>query len=414
MPEPIKPYQEFVDKNYNPNSKLDWRPDSWLGERAESVTGPKYTEEDVRIFRSHVPEYKKIEREARKNGTWLQMPNGTTWTGDPREWVMMQSEAFKKNYQENPWYTGQAEWATKVTLPDGTVVDTDKVKRARYHNGEMWFSDDAGYAQYFADAVGEGGIGRRNENYETSDVRGKVFLSAIPKKGNYRYLYNNSKGDLWWDMPYDLTDNDIVRSKKIGKSKNDKWIIKSEGLNLKTDDIVNHSKKLGDDGIFMFNVMDGPVRRNIGNLPYYAVPNTGINEEMDPEGPSNSMHLEIPVNEFISQPGFTEKIKFIRGNNGNFDPNTDDKYSAIFKIDSPLFVKKGGRIHIKKKNRGSFTRWCKGKVTEECIRRGKNSSNPAIRKKATFAANARRWKHENGGVLFALDYAKRLIRSERK
>lgn len=63
-----------------------------------------------------------------------------------------------------------------------------------------------------------------------------------------------------------------------------------------------------------------------------------------------------------------------------------------------LILKKGG-IHIKKKNRGSFTRWCKGKVTEECIRRGKNSPNPAIRKKATFAANARRWKHENGGII---------------
>lgn len=53
--------------------------------------------------------------------------------------------------------------------------------------------------------------------------------------------------------------------------------------------------------------------------------------------------------------------------------------------------KKGGKIHIKKKNRGSFTRWCGGNVTEECIRRGKNSSNPKIRKKATFAANARSW-----------------------
>lgn len=53
--------------------------------------------------------------------------------------------------------------------------------------------------------------------------------------------------------------------------------------------------------------------------------------------------------------------------------------------------KKGGKIHIKKKNRGSFTRWCGGNVTEECIRRGKNSSNPKIRKKATFAQNARSW-----------------------
>lgn len=54
------------------------------------------------------------------------------------------------------------------------------------------------------------------------------------------------------------------------------------------------------------------------------------------------------------------------------------------------YLKKGGGIHIKKKNRGSFTRWCGGNVTEECIRKGKNSSNPKIRKKATFAANARK------------------------
>lgn len=63
-------------------------------------------------------------------------------------------------------------------------------------------------------------------------------------------------------------------------------------------------------------------------------------------------------------------------------------------IDNELEIfKSGGKIHIKKKNRGSFTRWCGGNVTEECIARGKRSKNSAIRKKATFAANARRWKH---------------------
>ena len=53
--------------------------------------------------------------------------------------------------------------------------------------------------------------------------------------------------------------------------------------------------------------------------------------------------------------------------------------------------KSGGKIHIKKKNRGKFTEYCGGKVTSECISRGKNSPNPTIRKRATFAANARRW-----------------------
>lgn len=61
------------------------------------------------------------------------------------------------------------------------------------------------------------------------------------------------------------------------------------------------------------------------------------------------------------------------------------------------FLKYGG-IHIKKKNKGKFTDYCNGKVTQECINRGKHSSNPITRKRATFADNARHWvkKGQNG------------------
>lgn len=55
--------------------------------------------------------------------------------------------------------------------------------------------------------------------------------------------------------------------------------------------------------------------------------------------------------------------------------------------------KKGRKIKIKKENVGSFTKYCGGNVTEECIRKGKSSPDPKIRKKATFAANSRKWKH---------------------
>ncbi len=55
------------------------------------------------------------------------------------------------------------------------------------------------------------------------------------------------------------------------------------------------------------------------------------------------------------------------------------------------------KINIKKSNRGKFTDYCGGKVTNECIVKGKASKNPAIRKMATFAANARTWKHQQGG-----------------
>ena len=42
-----------------------------------------------------------------------------------------------------------------------------------------------------------------------------------------------------------------------------------------------------------------------------------------------------------------------------------------------------------------------GKVTDECIKRAKKSKNPTLRKRATFAANARKWKHEEGGIIKA-------------
>ena len=58
-------------------------------------------------------------------------------------------------------------------------------------------------------------------------------------------------------------------------------------------------------------------------------------------------------------------------------------------------------IKIKEKNKGSFTRYCKGKVTQKCIDKGKKSPSKAIRKKAIFAENSRSWskKHFLGGII---------------
>lgn len=73
------------------------------------------------------------------------------------------------------------------------------------------------------------------------------------------------------------------------------------------------------------------------------------------------------------------------------------------KVEYLQYLKNGSKIHIKESQKGSFTRYCNGKVTNECIRRGKNSPDPKIRKKANFAANSRSWarkrKHKNGGVI---------------
>ena len=75
-------------------------------------------------------------------------------------------------------------------------------------------------------------------------------------------------------------------------------------------------------------------------------------------------------------------------------------------ISRSLILKKGNKIQIKKSNKGKFTEYCNGKVTQECIRKGKQSKDPTVRKRATFADNVRKWKHENGGSISYLSLFK--------
>ena len=68
-------------------------------------------------------------------------------------------------------------------------------------------------------------------------------------------------------------------------------------------------------------------------------------------------------------------------------------------LDNQLLAKSG--IKIKKKNRGLFTKYCNGKVTQECIDKAKRSGNKKLIKRAVFAENSRKWskKHQGGGWL---------------
>lgn len=65
--------------------------------------------------------------------------------------------------------------------------------------------------------------------------------------------------------------------------------------------------------------------------------------------------------------------------------------------------KKGKKIHIKKKNRGKFTASAKraGQSVQEHARSVLNNPNatPLQKKRANFARNAAKWKHQKGGVI---------------
>ena len=67
------------------------------------------------------------------------------------------------------------------------------------------------------------------------------------------------------------------------------------------------------------------------------------------------------------------------------------------------YLKKGGGIHIKKKNRGKFTESAKraGKSVQEHARDVVNDPNATTlqKRRAQFALNAKKFKHQSGGTV---------------
>lgn len=57
-------------------------------------------------------------------------------------------------------------------------------------------------------------------------------------------------------------------------------------------------------------------------------------------------------------------------------------------------MEKKHKIEIKPENKGKFTEYCRGKVTNECIEEGLASHSAKTRARAQFAKNARGWNHD--------------------
>ena len=95
-----------------------------------------------------------------------------------------------------------------------------------------------------------------------------------------------------------------------------------------------------------------------------------------------------PLQQFTHLPKFIRNLEFVNLLGGKPFTWMDKQ------VYNPRTIyKSGGSIHIKPENRGKFTEYCGGKVTDECIQRAKRSGNKKLIKRAVFAENARKWKH---------------------
>lgn len=120
---PRKVAHNKINGGKDDGQHLDWSPKDWFektaGRRYEDGSLSEYTDADILELKRYVPEYLEIERQAKANGTWLRMPDGSIWTGDPRSWVQLQSMAVRG-------YNKDVLWSGRKRIFDPTYI------------GEVW------------------------------------------------------------------------------------------------------------------------------------------------------------------------------------------------------------------------------------------------------------------------------------
>lgn len=232
MPKTTKS-QKPINQTQGFKSELDWSPESWFSYRHDG----KFTEEDAQILKSHVPEYLKIERDAKLNGTWLKNPDGSDFIGDSREWVMLNSKNGQK-LNHDYFYNG---------------VRGEKPFDPEY-NDEVWGSDKQSIAATY--------FNRKNPHSEVN----KLYY---PKNAKVSKI--NAGHRHWGDINYEgsRTTTDIAKDDLIDKGAD---VVKIEDvLDLGPENtlpIVQNGFEYGTDYI----LKDGLVRKSIlgnnGNLDF--------------------------------------------------------------------------------------------------------------------------------------------------
>ena len=105
------------------------------------------------ISKEHLQEYADIERNAKTTGTWLQMPDGSSWQGDPRSWVQLMSKDGQKILPKR-YFHGSDDF-----YKNGDIDVTPEVKGTK----SIWLSSNPSTAR----------------TYTTGDH--KVYEIGIPK-----------------------------------------------------------------------------------------------------------------------------------------------------------------------------------------------------------------------------------------
>lgn len=232
-----KAAKSIISKNIP--SELDWS--GWFKTRSNGL----YDAEDIAALQKHIPEYLKIERKSKSNGTWLKMPDGSTWKGDPRSWVQLMS---KDGLSKQVWWHG-----------DDLINPT--------YNDILWGSSEPHIARSYASS--DKGVvpfvlqsGKRP--LKQIDANGNLWKSAY-KEGDQYYSTNVFSKKYLKDGEYLIINNVIDKGSRVISPKS-KYYIEPKSTETFTDYLIRNYK--GNDVIIGKNTIRKYLVGNNGNFDF--------------------------------------------------------------------------------------------------------------------------------------------------
>lgn len=232
-------------------SSLDWSPEGWFGTRTGNIG---YNLEDVEALKSHIPEYLQIEQQAKANGTWLKMPDGSTWEGDPRSWVQLMSKDGSK-FQKRIMYHGDDNFYLGI----GGKDMTPEVLGSK----TLWTSTNKHLPVTYGSNHYQLTIPKETPNI-VFDADGR-FWNNLSAPSSYKYRNTN---DVSLDLLKD--DNTVNINNVVDVGANPRWKPGEKGIpsSLPTEKLYDYYDRVfkGDDIILGKNVPRKSLLGNNGNF----------------------------------------------------------------------------------------------------------------------------------------------------
>ena len=243
-------HRKFKNPHTKFKSELNWNPEEYFKQAGNTT----YTQNDIAALQNHIPEYLEIERQAKLNGTWLKMPDGSIYKGDPRNWVQLQSKDAQK-LSKQVYYHGDTNVYTTPTGEDVTPIE----------NGTriLWASSNPSVARTYTTSDERViPLVITKQPSKTINANGRSWRSAYQKGDNY-YDTNTFSNEFLKDKEYLKIEN-VIDPGSSRIPKDSKYYIEANP----NETVVDYYKRnyTGDDLILGKNSVRKSINGNNGNF----------------------------------------------------------------------------------------------------------------------------------------------------